>query len=715
MLLRFLSLALLLLHTAQAQRGVPQWKILHDSAVKALNVERELTDKEKETLVGRMRKVTTLLDCPREGHCLDVYYNAALVADRAGQVQTAVDWLKQIVEWDPTTSKEGAFHLLAGLHNKLDKQEEAVEWYLRNPKLALEERLRVMMQQVAIFRANEKLGKALDLLRREERAHGNRWSHLEYHELAVAIVNGGVHEPEWRRDALATLQKAIDLSSEDNAEGRRALATYHREVADLLRGTNDAVGAQTAYRRAADIDPSADYVLSSLVHSSMTMCDWDNVTAVENELMAILRGNNVRLNPFQALFLPLEPAMYKDIGRRHYEREAARVMMQSDKIDEVNRARLASARRPGPMRIGILSSDLRQTVMAVYLQPFLADLAKHCQVFVYSAVAQEDRSFVLHQIKEHATVFRNLGNMTDEDAGQVMRSVDDIDILIDANGWTGAARLTLLGQRAARYAQWTAMGFPGTTGAPVVDHYVGDRHVTPAHVVDRLFSEKIVFLSQYQINHHNGTIARPPVDRPRHKRPPSDDRIVLASLNQVHKIDRQVFDVWMRILNRLPNAELWLLAERKSTITKANLLKEAARHGVAAERIVFVDRLTAVDGYYDRFLDIDVFLDTLLYNAHCSASDALWMRTPVVTLSRNAATTQMAKRVAEGLGAKAASSLAEYEDLVLRAARGEQWDSEHAGVFDRDRNVREWVRALEALIEVSVARSRRVDMHLVVS
>jgi predicted O-linked N-acetylglucosamine transferase (SPINDLY family) len=144
---------------------------------------------------------------------------------------------------------------------------------------------------------------------------------------------------------------------------------------------------------------------------------------------------------------------------------------------------------------------------------------------------------------------------------------------------------------------------------------------------------------------------------------------VFCCFNQSHKIDPTIFEVWMRLLQQVDGSVLWL--REKDPAAMRNLRGEAARRGVAPERLIFAPRTAHVADHLARHRQADLFLDTLHYNAHATASDALWAGLPVVTCLG----TTFAGRVgasllqAVGLPDLITSSLPDYEALALRLAR----------------------------------------------
>lgn len=85
----------------------------------------------------------------------------------------------------------------------------------------------------------------------------------------------------------------------------------------------------------------------------------------------------------------------------------------------------------------------------------------------------------------------------------------------------------------------------------------------------------------------------------------------------------------MRILKAVEGSVLWLLQDNSWAVE--NLKKEAEKQGVAPDRLVFAERLPLPE-HLARHRQADLFLDTFPYNAHTTASDALWSGLPVLTL-----------------------------------------------------------------------------------
>jgi predicted O-linked N-acetylglucosamine transferase (SPINDLY family) len=171
------------------------------------------------------------------------------------------------------------------------------------------------------------------------------------------------------------------------------------------------------------------------------------------------------------------------------------------------------------------------------------------------------------------------------------------------------------------------LGYPGTMANPNVHYIIADETLIPKEK-QCFYSEKIAYLpNSYQINDSKRKIANHSFTRKEVGLP--DSGFVFCSFNNIYKFNPEVFDSWSNILKKVEGSVLWLLEENE--ISTTNLIKEAAKRGISADRLIFAKRL---DNSYHlaRSQLADLFLDTWPCNAHTTASDALWAGLPILTL-----------------------------------------------------------------------------------
>jgi predicted O-linked N-acetylglucosamine transferase (SPINDLY family) len=210
--------------------------------------------------------------------------------------------------------------------------------------------------------------------------------------------------------------------------------------------------------------------------------------------------------------------------------------------------------------------------------------------------------------------------------------------------------------------QVSYLGFPGTTGAGFVDYVLADPVIVPA---DRqpFYSEQIVHLPDGYMPAvpHNMEVAPTP-SRAAAGLP--DRGLVFCAFNQSFKITPVLFDIWMRLLADTPGSVLWLT--RPHAVAMENLRREARARGIDADRLVFAPRVDAIADHRARQSLADLFLDTVPYNAHSTAHDALAAGVPVVTCRGASFEGRVAASLvtAAGMPELATHSLEAYEALA---------------------------------------------------
>ena len=260
--------------------------------------------------------------------------------------------------------------------------------------------------------------------------------------------------------------------------------------------------------------------------------------------------------------------------------------------------------------------------------------------------------------------FIDVRDRSDLEVARLSRELG-IDIAVDLKGYTQDSRPGIFAERCAP-VQVNWLGYPGTMAADWIDYIVADRTVIPEESKS-CFTEKVVYLPHsYQVNDSKRRISDRVFTRRELGLP--EQGFVFCCFNNNYKILPATFEGWMRILRAVEGSVLWLLEDNPTAAR--NLRKEAAARGVDSARLVFARRL-ALDEHLARHRLADLFLDTLPYNAHTTASDALWAGLPLVTLRGRSFAGRMGASLltAAGLPELIAESEADYAALALHLAR----------------------------------------------
>ena len=514
-----------------------------------------------------------------------------------------------------------------------------------------------------------------DLARAEQALRAEVAAHPDYanahNTLGVALVNQGRHE-----EALASFLAALRIDGrhvEANNNAANALSTLGRaeeaiaylrravEIDPQLADAHQNLGlvlhalqrheeAAASFARAVELAPRMPYALSNLVRSTIAACRWQDAAPRIAALRAQVREGQVPATPFVVVTVspsPEEQQRCAELFVRHVPTAAAPRTVPGQKI-----------------RLAYVSADFHEHATAV-LTARLFELHDRAQFeLIGISCGPDDGSPMRKRLVQAFDRFADVEKTSDAEMLRLMRE-QPVDIAIDLKGHTKGARLEVFAQRAAPL-QVSYLGYPGTLGAPFFDYVIADRVVIPREE-ERFYTEAVVALpGSYQVNDATRPIAGRTPTRAAMRLP--GNGFVFCCFNNNYKITAEVFEVWMRLLGALPGSVLWLLEDNKDA--RRNLEQAAAARGIAPARLVFAERMSHWD-HLARHRLADLFLDTLPYNAHTTASDALWAGLPLVTCLG----TTFAGRVgasllhAVGMPELVTRTLPQYEALALRLAR----------------------------------------------
>jgi protein O-GlcNAc transferase len=445
--------------------------------------------------------------------------------------------------------------------------------------------------------------------------------------------------------ALASFTKALQLAPDFLG----AVANRAHVLFELQRYAE----AIPDYKKLLARDPGHAYSAGNLIFCKLQCCDWASFDQDRKAILARLRAGQRVVPPVLSAALLESPS----------DQLIAAQMIARDKFPTVPSLWRGEPYRHERIRVAYVSADFHAHATAV----LMAGVFEHHDRAKFEAFAisfgRDDGSPLRGRLKQGAKRFIDVRGQSDADIARLMRGLE-IDIAVDLKGYTSEARPTVFSCRPAP-VQVSYLGFPGTMGAPFMDYLIADPIVVPeAH--KPFYSEQIVWLPDtYQANDRTREMSDAPIDRASAGLPPSG--FVFCCFNNSYKIQPPVFDVWMRLLKRVEGSVLWLLADNEAATN--NLKLEALARGIDPERLVFAPRCPLPE-HLARHRLADLFLDTLPYNAHTTASDALWMGLPVVTCKGTTFAGRVAASVlhAAGFPELATESLEDYDALALRLA-----------------------------------------------
>jgi predicted O-linked N-acetylglucosamine transferase (SPINDLY family) len=455
------------------------------------------------------------------------------------------------------------------------------------------------------------------------------------------------------RNRLSELLAASDESAARH-ERHRALESHAINLMTVSR-YDDAIEVWT---RLIEEGAQLDYLPGTRFHCRLQCCDWSHYDETTQHLHAeVLRERRVDL-PL-SFVVHSSSALAQLACARIFA--ADRYPVQAT-APHSTRARV-TAPRASRLRIAYLSADFREHATA-YL---IAGLLEHHDRSRFEVVAlsygPSEPSTMRARIEASTEHFIDVSQRTDAEVVELMHS-RGVQIAVDLKGFGGGARTGIFARRAAA-VQINFLGYPGSMGAAYIDYIVADRHVIPERE-QAYYSEKVIYLPQcYQPNDPLRPL--PQVAPSRAELGLPDDGFVFCCFNNLYKITPATFRVWLDLLRRVAGSVLWLLGGTPTAMQ--NLRAAAAASGVAPERIRFAPHIAQAP-HLARYRQADLFLDTTPCNAHTTASDALWMGVPVLTLKGQTFAGRVATSLlhAVGLPQLCTRTVDEYASTALHLA-----------------------------------------------
>jgi predicted O-linked N-acetylglucosamine transferase (SPINDLY family) len=500
--------------------------------------------------------------------------------------------------------------------------------------------------------------------------------------LAEAWSNKGVVLKELKRfdEAIAHYDKALSLKP-DYAEGwsSKGMALYELKRFDeaiahhdkalslkpdyheawinkgvILHELRQYDEAFAHYDKALSLKPDIDWISGDLLYAKIKICSWPSLADTLESISKKVMANQKVVNPFISL------AVYDDAL---LHKKASEIYVQSKYPFNAVLGPFLKCSRNQKIRVGYFSADFHNHA-TVHLMAELFELHDKSQFeLVGFSFGPETNDEVRRRIEKSFGQFVEVGRKADVEIAKLSRDLN-IDIAVDLKGFTQDSRTGIFASRAAPI-QVSYLGYPGTMGADYMDYIIADKTIIPLEF-QSYYSEKMALLpNSYQVNDRKRVISDRKFTRLELGLP--EHGFVFCCFNNNYKILPKTFASWMRILKSVDGSVLWLLQDNLWAVE--NLKKEAEKQGVAPNRLVFAE-LLPLSAHLARHRQADLFLDTLPYNAHTTASDALWAGLPVISLMGKSFASRVAASLlnAIGLPELITSTQEEYEVLAIDLA-----------------------------------------------
>jgi protein O-GlcNAc transferase len=496
--------------------------------------------------------------------------------------------------------------------------------------------------------------------------------------------------------------RAMGRSTEAVADYDRAIAldpgeaVIHFNRAGVLVDLGRLKEAIASYDRALAIQPDFAYARGDLFNARMQAGDWRDFAEQTTVINAGVRAGERIVLPF----------VYQAISESPADLQACSIIYAKDRHPPARELLAKSRPRSGKIRIGYVCGEFREHATG-YLMAGLFEMhdRNRFEIMAFDN-GWNDESPTRRRLEAGFDGFVDIANLSDQAAADRI-AAEKIDILVNLNGYCGLGRMSVFARRPAP-VQVNYMGFQGTLGAEYMDYILADRFIIPESE-RRYYSEQVVYLpGSYWVNDNYRPLAVTSPDRASQSL--AGAAFVYCNFNQSYKLTPSVFAVWMQILAAAPGSVLWLLESNPDFAE--NMKQEAARHGVAPNRLVFA-KPVPLEQHLARIGLADLFLDTLPYNAHTTAADSLRAGVPLLTCRGTAFAGRVATSLLHAIGLpelvtenwedyRALALKLSRDPVLLRAMREKlAHNRSHAPLFDTDRFRRHIEVAYTTMLEIS--------------
>ena len=505
-----------------------------------------------------------------------------------------------------------AYYGLGSAHMQLEQHETALQYFdtalamAPNYPEAHGDRGAVLQSLGRLDEALQSIERAIALAPTVEMNHYNR---------------GFVLSALKRNDeALTSYDKAIELKPD--------YATAYNNRGNLNWTLTRYRAAIEDFEKAMGIKPDIPDLFGMRLYMKMTVCDWQEIEAQRKLLVEKIDRGERSASPFAAMAA---------LDTLDMQRKCAQIWLKSKRSAGATLGKLRKFPRHKRIRVAYVSSEFRESPAAYNMVGLFENHDRSRFETIAISAGPDNPGEMRSRLKRAFETFVDTGKKADTDIATLMREME-VDIAVDTMGPTGDDRTGIFIARAAPI-QVNHFGF--ASGASHFEYIVADPiAIPPDHRA--YYLEKVARLPY--------TLFATDRDRRIAERTPTraeaglpEDGFVFCSFNNSYKITPDVFDVWMRLLNKLAGSILWL--RETNSLMPGNLREEARKRGIDPDRLVFAPIAPKMEDHLARLRLADLFLDCFAFNAQTTASDALWAGVPVLTCLGPT----MVSRVAGGL------------------------------------------------------------------
>tara|TARA_B100000674_G_C37790134_1_gene891340 strand:- start:50 stop:1084 length:1035 start_codon:yes stop_codon:yes gene_type:complete len=288
------------------------------------------------------------------------------------------------------------------------------------------------------------------------------------------------------------------------------------------------------------------------------------------------------------------------------------------------------------------------------------------ELYAFSHGPEVKNNIWKDSVTKYFKKFYNIYNINDEEVVKLSRN-ENIDIAVNLTGLTEHSRTGIFYNRVAPI-QINYLGFPGTIGLKSMDYIIADKKVIPKNQ-KKYYIEKVCYLPKCYIpNAKNEALKISEKKFLRSEFNLPENEIVFCAFHNPHKINPEIFDLWINILKKTGNSVLWIKSNNE--IAKKNILHEAKKRGLGSKRIIFAESLTNISDHVERLKLADIFLDSYPYASHSTIYDYFKANLPAIIREGNSFPSRVSSSIysAAGLSKLIAKNNLDYEKIAIDLA-----------------------------------------------
>ena len=443
-------------------------------------------------------------------------------------------------------------------------------------------------------------------------------------------------------EAISSFNKAIELNP-NYVEAYNNRGTVYKILKIYDKSLPD-------YEKVLKLNQNYDYILGKVLLNKMFLCDWENFDLMVKKIDSDLKKGFKVIDPFSYLGLADDASS---------ARLASEIFVKN-RFPEISKIRPFTKHVNKKLKIAYFSGEFHNhPILHLMMDVFKNHDKSKFDIYGFSMGPDKNDKW-RNKVKKYFYQFKDVNKISDTDVVNLARSLQ-IDIAIDLSGYTGNNNISIFSNRVAPI-QINYLGYPGTSSLTNMDYIIADETIIPKENF-KYYSEKVLHLPHcYQANMNQREISDKDLSRSDFGLPKNG--FIYCCFNNNYKITPHVFDIWMKILQEVKHSVLWIL--KTNDIALENLKKEAQKRGVNPNRIVFASQLSNEE-HLKRIKLADLFLDTFPYNAHTTASDAIRMGIPIVTLAGKSFASRVAASLLKNINMEelVAHNLKDYEKLAI--------------------------------------------------